>query len=462
MPAKSEKQAIAARIARGIQKGEVEPKAGTASAEMAKMNPTSLKHFTKMEGVNTNKPVINPDDLKKIVQYLAKEAEDFQNYVGVDAPYDVSFGTIENIIKDSGKKNLQSFWNRLNDKQQMEVYNMIHQFLVNKEIKRDPEYFGDEKVQPINYTLSPKPTGKAPSGENLDKLVKFLAKKSADMMNYVGLDSPEQIQFDQFTDVIEMDVKDQKIKKLWDSMNSKQQEKLYNKVVDVLEKKYGSGEDDEMYESIKLSNIAKGMLEEARKKKTLKKEADEKKPEEDVADEPPQLGGEDETNKQTPPAPENPPAKDAKVAGLGDVNPAEQGKDAGKNQETPKADTGDETSNVEKVKADAVKAKAELEKAKAEKDQAEKEIEQQAHVKLVSKAGVSFLLSKLLGDAVEKNSLDALAGEMVDKLKIQNPEDFEIFSNEMTPFKAMPGVAQLLSSMKTLSSSQPQGTETEK
>ena len=251
---------------------------------------------------------------------------------------------------------------------------MIHQFLVNKEIKRDPEYFGDEKIQPINYTLSPKPTGKAPSGENLDKLVKFLAKKSADMMNYVGLDSPEQIQFDQFTDVIEMDVKDQKIKKLWDSMNSKQQEKLYNKVVDVLEKKYGSGEDDEMYESIKLSNIAKGMLEEARKKKTLKKEADEKKPEEDVADEPPQLGGEDETNKQTPPAPENPPAKDAKVAGLGDVNPAEQGKDAGKNQETPKADTGDETSNVEKVKADAVKAKAELEKQKPKKIKLKKKL----------------------------------------------------------------------------------------
>lgn len=49
MPAKSEKQAIAARIARGIQKGEVEPKAGTASAEMSKMKPSSLKHFTKME-----------------------------------------------------------------------------------------------------------------------------------------------------------------------------------------------------------------------------------------------------------------------------------------------------------------------------------------------------------------------------------------------------------------------------
>ena len=49
MPAKSTKQAIAARIARGIQKGEVKPKAGTASAEMAKMDPSSLKHYTHTE-----------------------------------------------------------------------------------------------------------------------------------------------------------------------------------------------------------------------------------------------------------------------------------------------------------------------------------------------------------------------------------------------------------------------------
>lgn len=50
MPAKSKNQAIAARIARGIQKGEVKPKAGTASAQMAKMPASSLKHFTKTEG----------------------------------------------------------------------------------------------------------------------------------------------------------------------------------------------------------------------------------------------------------------------------------------------------------------------------------------------------------------------------------------------------------------------------
>ena len=64
MPAKSEKQAIAARIARGIQKGEVKPKAGTASAEMAKMPAKSLKHFTKTE---TSMPKLS-DIAKKVME----------------------------------------------------------------------------------------------------------------------------------------------------------------------------------------------------------------------------------------------------------------------------------------------------------------------------------------------------------------------------------------------------------
>lgn len=64
MPAKSEKQAIAARIARGIQKGEVKPKAGTASAEMAKMPAKSLKHFTKTE---TSMPKLS-DMAKKVME----------------------------------------------------------------------------------------------------------------------------------------------------------------------------------------------------------------------------------------------------------------------------------------------------------------------------------------------------------------------------------------------------------
>jgi len=45
MPAKTEKQAVAARIAGAIKKGLQKPKAGEASAEMAKMPMKSLKKF---------------------------------------------------------------------------------------------------------------------------------------------------------------------------------------------------------------------------------------------------------------------------------------------------------------------------------------------------------------------------------------------------------------------------------
>lgn len=223
----------------------------------------------------------------------------------------------------------------------------------------------------------------------------------------------------------------------------------------------------------RLTDISWSVIEERKKNKYIKKEAE-------GDDKLPPLGGEDEPTKQTPPAPENPPTKDTQVAGLGDVNPAEQdaaGKkapdadpaaEAPADAEAPPADAeapadAAPEEDAEKVKADAVKAKAELEKAKAEKDQAEKELEQHTHVKIVSKPGVSFLLSKLLDDAVEKNNLDSLAGEMADKLKIEDSDDFEKFSNEMTPFKALPGVPQLLSSIKTLSSTAPEGKgETEK
>lgn len=43
----SRDQAVAARIARGVQKGEVKAKPGSASAEMAKMKPGELKKFAK-------------------------------------------------------------------------------------------------------------------------------------------------------------------------------------------------------------------------------------------------------------------------------------------------------------------------------------------------------------------------------------------------------------------------------
>jgi hypothetical protein len=199
------------------------------------------------------------------------------------------------------------------------------------------------------------------------------------------------------------------------------------------------------HESIKLSKMAKSIIEEARKKKSLKHEA-EKKDSEEL----PPIGGENEPTKETPPAPENPPAKDTKIAGLGDVNPTEQGDEPTPSKTAPEADSGDEGADVEKAKADATKAKAELEKAKAEKDQAEKEIEQQSHVKLTSKAGVNFLLSKIIGDALKTNSIDAFAAELVDKLRLKNEEDFSLFANEMAPFRIIPGVGELLTTIKGL------------
>lgn len=50
MPAESEKQKIAARIALQIKKGKQKPKAGTASAQMAKsMTGKELREFANLQ-----------------------------------------------------------------------------------------------------------------------------------------------------------------------------------------------------------------------------------------------------------------------------------------------------------------------------------------------------------------------------------------------------------------------------
>ena len=94
-----------------------------------------------------------------------------------------------------------------------------------------------------------------------------------------------------------------------------------------------------------------------------------------------------------------------------------------------------------------------MEKAKAEKNQAEKDIEKQSYVHLTSPGGVSFLLGKLIDHAFKTNTIDSLAGEMVQKLKIQTPEEFQLFSDEMVPYKNLPGVGDLLISMKSMANS---------
>lgn len=206
-------------------------------------------------------------------------------------------------------------------------------------------------------------------------------------------------------------------------------------------------------------NISWDVIEEAKKKKkSIKKEAvDKKKPADDAGEEKdagglPPLGGQDEAPTNEPKAKQDGPeagadagAEDAgadPVAGLGG---GEEG--AGSKEDS------------EEAQADAAEAKAELEKAKAEKDQAEKEIKKHSYIKLGSGAGTQFLLGKILDHAFKTNTIDALAGEMVQKLKITTPEDINAFSEETASYRVIPGFPELLSSMKTMATKQPAETE---
>lgn len=245
----------------GCTKGPISKYLAALHANVPDAKHENLNQTKNMNEANYNNPAITSNDLKKVVQYLAKEAESHQNYVGIDASYDVEFGTIEDIITDSKNKKLQNFWNKLSDKQQTQVYRMITQYLLNKEIKKDPEYFGDEQPKVINYTLSPNPTGKAPGGQALDKLVNKLAKDAESWMNYRDVDSPETIIYDDFIDFVIEDA-NPKIKDFWNSLDAKKQKALFKKVVAILEKKYGSDEDDELYEGRILSKMAKKIIKE--------------------------------------------------------------------------------------------------------------------------------------------------------------------------------------------------------
>lgn len=210
----------------------------------------------------------------------------------------------------------------------------------------------------------------------------------------------------------------------------------------------------------RMTDINWAVLNEAKKKKTLKKEVAKRPPQED-----PTIGGEDENpaqpSQEVPPeaAPDAgnqiPPGGDAG----GDAGLPDLGTEPG--TEDPLSDTPSDmppsepsVEDPEQAQADAEKAKADVEQAKAEKDQAEKELEDQSYIKLNSQSGTQFLLSKLLDHAFKTNTTDALAGEMVGKLKIDTPEDMSAFVEELAPFMVIPGMAQLVSSMKGLATKQ--------
>ena len=194
-------------------------------------------------------------------------------------------------------------------------------------------------------------------------------------------------------------------------------------------------------------DLSWSVIEEAKNKKKLKKEAGEKRPAPSDADATADslLGGADET-------PKNPKQAGAPAAGA----PAPAKADA--NLEADAEDTAG-SEETDQAKQDAAKAKAELEKAKAEKEQAEKEIKKHAYISLGSSSGTQFLLGKVLDHAFKTNTIDALAGEMVNTLKINTPEDLSNFSEDVVTYMNIPGMPELLSSMKTLANKEPETPE---
>lgn len=213
----------------------------------------------------------------------------------------------------------------------------------------------------------------------------------------------------------------------------------------------------------RMTDINWAALNEGKKKKTRKTEAN-------MAPKKPDAEAEEPATDAAPeekPAPKSKAPSAPKSAEKLDAEPApDLPSDDGKEDPLAGLDTGPEDAapeasaeDAEEAKADATKAKAELEKAKADTDRAEKEIKQHSYVKLSSSAGTQYLIGKILDHAFKTNTIDALAGEMVQKLKIQTPEDMNSFNEDMAAFRVIPGMPELLASMKTLATKQPEADD---
>jgi len=194
----------------------------------------------------------------------------------------------------------------------------------------------------------------------------------------------------------------------------------------------------------RMTDISWSTLNESRKvKKFIRKEA--KKPTdipEDPTDVPP-------TDVPPPQEPANKPTAPQKSA------PPQEPTEPQQPEQSAEPEQSASEEDVDQAQADTVAKNAELEKAKAEKEKAEQEIEKNSYIKLVSVPGVHFLLGKLLDHAFKTDSIDSLAGELVQKLKIQTPEDLQAFTEEVSPFKVIPGMGELLTSMKTMATKTP-------
>ena len=206
-----------------------------------------------------------------------------------------------------------------------------------------------------------------------------------------------------------------------------------------------------------MADMSWGALNEAKtKKKTLKKEAS-LPPKKNTKKDEPEM-------EDVPDAPKEPDAPKNDMPDLPSLGDEKSGMPPEKHGEPDGVESHDDApsepeeatpEDSEEAQADAAEAKAELEKAKAEKDRAEKEIKQQSYIKLGSQSGTQYLLGKVLDHAFKTNTIDALAGEMVQKLKIQTPEDMNAFGEDTAAFRVIPGMPELLTAMKPLATKQP-------
>jgi hypothetical protein len=206
----------------------------------------------------------------------------------------------------------------------------------------------------------------------------------------------------------------------------------------------------------RLNDYSWGALNEAKKKKKSVKEANVAPKKDAPTEEAPPAEEPAAPEGEAAPTDSAPEADAGGLPPLGGEAPADAGAEAPAADAAPDSEASSEDAEGEADQAqdDATAAKAELEKAKAEKDQAEKDIKKHSYVQLGSSAGTHFLLGKIIDHAFKTNSIDALATEMVGKLKVQTPEDFSNFSEELSPYKGIPGVSELLSSMKGMATKQ--------
>lgn len=222
-------------------------------------------------------------------------------------------------------------------------------------------------------------------------------------------------------------------------MNNKISNPLLKQLISEIASKANEG---------RINDLSWGSINEAKKKKSLKKEADEKK---------------SNATKEVPSDEKEPtelPPLDATAEK--DAEPKDKASDAAEPVKKdaapePTKDSGQEEADA--AKEDAVKAKAELEKAKAEKAAAEKELEQHKYVKLSSASGTKFLLGKIVDHAFKAGEIDALAGEMVEKLKIKTTEDMDSFAEDVATYVSIPGMPELVSSMRAMATKTPEKSE---